>query len=334
SFLDGTDIDDAALEELEALSEKWNEEWTAKRKRVESNTALLSDVLYHPSLFKAYPMMARVPVTFEDIGSANGQTVFAESPAGKKKIQKIIISNDFRKSVSDSRILSVLMHEVQHAIQQTEGFAMGGSQRTMDVPRARHHAKMHEQMLKLEEEIELIPHGKDILYAYDGGDMDALEGFPAEEVTKVENIINRMAGLEKRMQRHRNMSNFEAYRALSGEVEARNVQKRLEMSAEERKASLASATEDVAREDQIIMREGLSAFSDDTLYQRAWHGTPHNFDAFTLAHIGSGEGAQEAPRASVTFSPEDGKAVVEFFKNADATSLPHEMFHIFRREQL
>lgn len=41
---------------------------------------------------------------------------------------------------------------------------------------------------------------------------------------------------------------------------------------------------------------------------------------------------QEAPRASVTFSPEDGKAVVEFFKNADATSLPHEMFHIFRRE--
>ena len=34
---------------------------------------------------------------------------------------------------------------------------------------------------------------------------------------------------------------------------------------------------------------GLDAY---VLYQRAWHGTPHIFDQFTLDHIGSGEGAQ------------------------------------------
>lgn len=40
---------------------------------------------------------------------------------------------------------------------------------------------------------------------------------------------------------------------LAGEVESRNVQKRLNMTPEERRASLASETEDVAREDQIFL---------------------------------------------------------------------------------
>lgn len=44
------------------------------------------------------------------------------------------------------------------------------------------------------------------------------------------------------------------------------------------------------------------------------------------------EGQTETPRGSVTFRPEDGKAVITFFKNTDASTLPHEMFHIFRRE--
>ena len=37
------------------------------------------------------------------------------------------------------------------------------------------------------------------------------------------------------------------------------------------------------------------------------------------------------PRARVTFGEADAYAVVEFFKAADASSAPHEMYHIFRR---
>lgn len=37
---------------------------------------------------------------------------------------------------------------------------------------------------------------------------------------------------------------------------------------------------------------GTVGIDSDTLEQRAWHGTPHNFDAFNLQAIGSGEGAQ------------------------------------------
>ena len=52
-------------------------------------------------------------------------------------------------------------------------------------------------------------------------------------------------------------SDEELYHALGGEVEARNVQSRLGMTAEERSRSLASETEDVAREDQIFLEDGL-----------------------------------------------------------------------------
>ncbi len=47
------------------------------------------------------------------------------------------------------------------------------------------------------------------------------------------------------------------YNNLSGEVEARNTQKRMKMTAEERRASLAEETEDVARKDQIFIMDNL-----------------------------------------------------------------------------
>ena len=53
------------------------------------------------------------------------------------------------------------------------------------------------------------------------------------------------------------MEPLELYRRLAGEVEARNVQRRLTMTAEERRASLAEETEDVAREDQIVLERML-----------------------------------------------------------------------------
>ena len=62
-------------------------------------------------------------------------------------------------------------------------------------------------------------------------------------------------------------SSVQQYRSLSGEVEARNVQSRLNMTEEERRNSLASETEDVAREDQIFLNDalGMSASMDTSV---------------------------------------------------------------------
>ena len=51
---------------------------------------------------------------------------------------------------------------------------------------------------------------------------------------------------------------IDEYNRHAGEVEARNVQTRLLYTPEQRRATLATATEDVAREDQIMLRKGLA----------------------------------------------------------------------------
>lgn len=48
-------------------------------------------------------------------------------------------------------------------------------------------------------------------------------------------------------------NSYDLYKMVSGETEARNAQTRANMSMEERRATLLSETEDVAREDQIIL---------------------------------------------------------------------------------
>lgn len=221
SFYGGPDVDESVYEEFDAINEKWSEAAQARRERVEAGQGLLSDILYHPSLFKAYPSLADIPVTFEDI-SAEGQTIFVPQTLGKPRVQKIVIREGRRQYASDKQLLSILMHEVQHVIQNVEDFAMGGST----------------------------------------GEMS-----------------------------------FADYRALAGEVEARNTQKRLSMDAEERANSLAAETEDVAREDQLVIWEGLAAYSEDTLYQAV---------------------------------PQDSKAFKQWFKKSkavDASGQPLDLYH-------
>jgi hypothetical protein len=64
---------------------------------------------------------------------------------------------------------------------------------------------------------------------------------------------NRISGGE------RGLTPYEQYNRLGGEVEARNVESRMGMTLEERRASLASETEDVAREDQIFLRNAVES---------------------------------------------------------------------------
>ena len=76
------------------------------------------------------------------------------------------------------------------------------------------------------------------------------------------NALNLVQKLEKLLQEK---NDKELYAALGGEVESRNVEKRLSMSMDERRESLARDTEDVSREDQIFMLDwmGVNMSEDD-----------------------------------------------------------------------
>lgn len=59
----------------------------------------------------------------------------------------------------------------------------------------------------------------------------------------------------------KDLSDYQLYHALAGEVESRNVQNRLDMTDEERRNSLAEETEDVNRDEQIVMNVGDTSYS-------------------------------------------------------------------------
>lgn len=76
---------------------------------------LLDDLLYHPELFNAYPDLRRIRVAFDSSMGAKGEY----NPARDE------IKLD--PSLSTDEMLSTVLHEIQHAIQEREDFARGGS---------------------------------------------------------------------------------------------------------------------------------------------------------------------------------------------------------------
>ena len=82
----------------------------------------LSQLVYHPTLYKYYPKLALLPVAYYYGDTVTGKSTFYFSPEGNSGYI-IIKGNEFN---GDS--LSILLHEIQHAVEDYEGFAKGGNE--------------------------------------------------------------------------------------------------------------------------------------------------------------------------------------------------------------
>lgn len=159
---------------------------------------------------------------------------------------------------------SVLSHEIQHAIQDIEGFARGGNL-TIGERIAKQRDSLTDWQRNFIEDVAIYESLKDTRRE-DYPLSRFMRNMAADEARYGESISRDIMTMDDKelrreynrlSQASRRVSPGEAYFNIAGEVEARNVQKRLGMSAEERLASLAEETEDVARKDQIILREAL-----------------------------------------------------------------------------
>ena len=177
----------------------------------------LDDYLDNEELYQAYPELRNVRIV-----EGNRNMVLKGSFGFYDQQDKSITLYSVNQET--------LVHEVQHAIQYIEGFAEGGSPNFLSARRIKNiFNEVTEQIKQLRAE------GKD-------AEADAL--------------IKKNRGLYNAYMNHRGEA-FRNYKALGGEVEARNVQNRLHMTPEERRQSLAEETEDVAREDQIFIMENV-----------------------------------------------------------------------------
>jgi hypothetical protein len=310
----------------------------------------VSSYLKHDDLNAAYPdvsgMHARV--ASDDLGGARGQ-YFQDSPVRREQI----VMNE---APTWSGPRSTALHELQHAVQQREGFARGGSpeygvtgpiEYPTDLPRW--------DVLDAADKIRRV--------ADQTGDAPAAVASKYRGAFKIDDESMQQAldfanspelpAMVERGRGFAEMKPFEAYRRLAGEVEARNVQSRMDMDAATRRATPPWSTEDVPRGQQIVrgllgdsgpqMSASLPmdeasrmARADEMFPVEAYHATTRDFPAFSNDAIGTnldtgyyGTGHYSSPEPKKTEqyiignykTGADGEIIPEYFKGSQILPL-------------
>lgn len=210
----------------------------------------LDDYVKDDELFKAYPELKQTRVDFVDLPN--------EEYSAKYNSEENRITVNQAKSMD---VKSVLAHEIQHVIQRIEGFASGSNTDNY------RNAATSENVIA---EINAATGGR---LVESGGFNNTPEGiFDAlnrkttygtilrDNSTELDEVA-RKYGYETIFDLVNDIGKFkssvEMYRSEAGEVEARNVQERLNMTPEQRRNMLAEETEDVAREDQQFLQDAI-----------------------------------------------------------------------------
>ena len=222
----------------------------------------LSDFVNDKDLFNAYPELKFVKVVFgyEPAGMYGGYWDIREN---------LIFINTAHNTSNHYK--NTFVHEIQHAIQDIEGFAPGGdrslayeyyikdgeylgnfnknelnelyelrrmAERLVDEGKYKRIGNAINHVLKTAKE-----NGYYLKWVVD--DYDKTPYYVLQEYTSAE------------LKKARDLNDEKFYMSISGEVEARNAEKRMGMSENKRRNTLAEETEDVAREDQIFLEKTL-----------------------------------------------------------------------------
>ena len=244
-MFEGT-ISESEMQRMEQLDDIWSGEYARLRERVESGNATLADVLEHDSLYEAYPELRNVKVRLEsDTGSKNG----SYDPS----TNTITISED---KPGDSAKVGTMLHEIQHAIQQIEGWESGASP---EYWAAREYEsgdtasdRAQELYSRILTSLDKADQNKVIRYNELDREMEATftadpeseagkryAKYEAEQDKLYEELyknewFRRLLDLQRKMENPQS-AYYEMYLNTAGEIEARNVSERYRMAQEERR---------------------------------------------------------------------------------------------------
>ena len=119
--------------EFETLSKKYESEKFGGEKLDNNHT--LEAYVDAPELFKAYPELKNVGLRFENTGGneiASYRYISSVFDVDKDDVGEIVVNTGkVSKNTRTREVKSAVLHEMQHAIQEIEGFAGGGSPKSM-----------------------------------------------------------------------------------------------------------------------------------------------------------------------------------------------------------
>jgi len=262
--------------------------------KAKTEPVLLVDLIGENDLFKAYPKLKQLKVALSKSSYYSG---------GK---QIIYIKDTFTSLAAKS----ILLHEIQHAIQLSEGFYFGTSGfRELEGIKYQYNQKLIQELYNQNKEYRELYDKGEALPAYKEG-IDGSWSYNKEreiiddKLTNIfkdylaKNPINEEEALEEAKKRYYN--NY-------GEVEARNVQNRMNMTSKERKAKMFLETEDIVKEQQVVIQDALQQKQGNTT------------------------------RGQIKFTDKVkgfNNAVMSLFKTAKADTFVHEFSHLNFQDML
>lgn len=246
-----------------------------------ANNVKLSEVLDHPKLFKEYPWLKNIDVEFGNKefgtkGSFDGKRIIVSgkiigddvpgSKGWRSTNQRYVLTEDDK---------STLLHEIQHAIQQKEGFARGGSPVSAtqfvrqqsgieDIGKAIS-IKNYTELAKRENPSltgdALFKKADEIFKRGAGASDSLLTNLDQKVKDLVENnstefLRNKYKELSKPTSKNPFEDYYDNYNRLSGEVESRDVQSRMNLTPEQRLSTQPLSSQGIPLKDQIVRMDG------------------------------------------------------------------------------
>lgn len=212
--------------------------------------------LWHDDLYKAYPDLRHITGLTEKTAGEGGSYM---SPAMRGSGEETIAI----QAPNAPAARSVALHEMQHAIQEREGFARGGNpgmfKQGEDAQLARTALSYRRELEGLDPK--LTPKQKDDIVRKRYEDAGAADWFPPQAARDIAHDVegNPADTLQRVMALYGtdvSVGGFtprQLYRELPGEIEARNVQSRRDMTPAELRARPPWETEDI--DARPIMRQ-------------------------------------------------------------------------------
>lgn len=254
----------------------------------------LSDIIDHPRLFQAYPGLKDFKIRIsEGAGDING----AYSPKTETIIMGARPQYDGKK-----QFLSTLLHEIQHVIQEIEGFAKGGDsteflKKYVDAANEdlKDIQKLNTGLRDISRQLDEARANKDVATT------ERLTEAYDRTIAARNRLSERAAGVDMVTMR---ADAYEQYRRLAGEMEARNTQARQDLDDEDRINISPEETQDIASENAVVvLGNGIEVTAPKSL-------------------LNQGEMA-----ARGSFNPETN--TITLLRNADLSTFLHESGHFF-----
>jgi predicted SprT family Zn-dependent metalloprotease len=242
---------DKKKEEIEKKKKDLNNIQTQIVLKEDGQTFSLQEVFKNNEVFEAFPELKNLKVFFI---TSQKEDAALNSSLGAYYVERQTISVNTYRVKDLERIKKILAHEIQHFIQEQEGFSRGSSVEQIKEWIFKNPAEaetLYEAFLEKTKTIEQ--------------DLQEIEDKAiANEEYFTEEVNNRFNDLYKSLETSEQISKsfvsqnyVPIYKATKGETEARNVEKREGLSNIERLRTLLSETEDISRDAQIELGQAL-----------------------------------------------------------------------------